>query len=405
LDSDRIFDFLLSIGMRPLVELSFTPNLLASGTTTWSHYTANITPPKDMNLWAQLIREFMLHLIDRYGIDEIAQWSFEFWNEPNCCPHNFFTGNQKDFFDFYAVTARAAKSVSSRIRIGGPATAMSAWIQDFMTYCEINNVPYDFITTHEYPTDPPGPQTREFFINVLKNTRAIVGPNKPIYYTEYDDGYNDGTPYSAAFAMFQNFAANGVVDKLSWWPFSDLFEEAGLYPDPYNVQWMPVAGLLNVYGIPKPSYRAFQLMHQTGKDLLSVYPSFFASATVGVFAVQSPTNVSVFIVNWNVKKLPIQPETVEVVVNNLPNASTTSAKLFRIDEQHTFTQPLWIKMGSPRYLSPKQVQLLKDASQLSSQHIQLNQLSFSSVSFTVTVQPNSVANVVLQTAPGKSQSM
>lgn len=65
------------------------------------------------------------------------------------------------------------------------------WIPEFMDYCKTNNVPFDFIATHEYPTDPPGPQTRDFFKNVLQTTRAAVG-SLPLYYSEYDDGY-DGT--------------------------------------------------------------------------------------------------------------------------------------------------------------------------------------------------------------------
>ncbi len=115
---------------------------------------------------------------------------------------------------------------------------MSAWIPDFLSYCEENNVPYDFVSTHEYPTDPPGPQSRTFFTSRLQETRTIVGDTIPLFYTEYDDGYNDATSYGAAFVIFQNYLANGIVDILSFWVFSDIFEEAGLYPDPYStVSW------------------------------------------------------------------------------------------------------------------------------------------------------------------------
>lgn len=91
---DRIFDFLLRIGMRPFVEIGFMPSLMASGTQTWSHYRANVTPPKKWSDWSDLIVAFMKHLIDRYGLNEILTWNFEVWNEPNCCPHDFWTGSQ-----------------------------------------------------------------------------------------------------------------------------------------------------------------------------------------------------------------------------------------------------------------------------------------------------------------------
>ena len=213
--------------MKPLVEIGFMPDLLASGNQTWSHYDANVTPPKSWDQWTKLITAFATHLLDRYG-DKVLTWNFEIWNEPNCCPHDFWTGSMDDYFYLFSVTSAAMKAVHPKLRVGGPATgytlyyttmtnsivAMSSWIPEFLEYCNTNNVAYDFVSCHEYPTDPPGPQTRTFFIDRLNQTRSIVGPNIPLYYTEYDDGYNDATSYSAAFVVYQNYLANGVVDVL-----------------------------------------------------------------------------------------------------------------------------------------------------------------------------------------------
>lgn len=73
---DEIYDFLLSINMKPYVELSFMPNLLASGNATIMWYKGNITPPKSWQAWYDLIVELATHLVDRYGIKEVSQWSF-----------------------------------------------------------------------------------------------------------------------------------------------------------------------------------------------------------------------------------------------------------------------------------------------------------------------------------------
>ncbi len=93
-----------------------------------------------------------------------------------------------------------------------------------MAYCKTNNVSYDFISTHQYPTEPPGPLPRTFFIDALRATRALVGRDKPLYYTEYDDGSNDDTSFSAAFIVWAQYLARDTVDVLSWWPFSDLYD-------------------------------------------------------------------------------------------------------------------------------------------------------------------------------------
>eukprot|EP01125_Pyxidicula_operculata_P019833 TRINITY_DN7219_c0_g1_i1.p1 TRINITY_DN7219_c0_g1~~TRINITY_DN7219_c0_g1_i1.p1 ORF type:complete len:385 (+),score=76.18 TRINITY_DN7219_c0_g1_i1:442-1596(+) len=383
--------------MKPLVEIGFMPKLFASGNQTWSHYEANVTPPKNWTQWVDLITSFASHLIERYGEEEILSWHFEIWNEPNCCPHDFWTGSQSDYFYLFQVTSRALKSVNPRIKVGGPATAMSAWIPEFLAYCKQNNVPYDFITTHEYPTDPPGPQTRTFFIEHLQMTRNTVGDSTPIFYTEYDDGYNDATSYSAAFAVYQNYLANGVVDVLSWWPFTDIFEEGGLYPTPFNYgDGMPVDGLMNIYGIPKPNYRAFQLLHWTGNKLLETSPDTFHSndETVGVFTVGG-NNTSIFVVNWNVMNHPITSQKIFITVNGLTNARTTKAVIYRIDSVNSNAYPTWVKMGQPMYLSPKQVDTLNAASVLVPHPIDINVLSDSSISFTVNIPPQSLANVIL----------
>jgi xylan 1,4-beta-xylosidase len=80
---DRIWDFLLSLGMRPFVELSFMPTALASGNTIVFHYRANVTPPRDYSRWATLIRKLAAHWVERYGHEEVRRWFFEVWNEPN----------------------------------------------------------------------------------------------------------------------------------------------------------------------------------------------------------------------------------------------------------------------------------------------------------------------------------
>src|SRR3984893_8751455 len=125
-NADSIWDFLLSIGMRPFVELSFMPEILASGRETVFHFRGNVTPPADHDAWATLIRELVGHWVQRYRIAEVSQWFFEVWNEPNLPV--FWTGTQGDYFKLYGHTARAIKAVDASLRVGGPATAMTAWI-------------------------------------------------------------------------------------------------------------------------------------------------------------------------------------------------------------------------------------------------------------------------------------
>ena len=81
---DHIYDGLLDNGIRPFVEISFMPKALAAIQKTHAFwYKPYTSPPNDYAKWDALITAFAKHLIDRYGIEEVSQWYFEVWNEPN----------------------------------------------------------------------------------------------------------------------------------------------------------------------------------------------------------------------------------------------------------------------------------------------------------------------------------
>lgn len=176
---DQIFDFLLATGMRPFVELSFMPNALASAKRTVFHYHGNVTPPRDYQQWATLIRKLVAHWIERYGLSEVREWFFEVWNEPNL--DAFWTGEQSDYFTLYRHTAEAIKTIDAELRVGGPATAANAWIRDFVAFCNKNKIPADFISTHHYPTDAFGKRTTIRRRSCPK-ARAVCCAKKPAKY-------------------------------------------------------------------------------------------------------------------------------------------------------------------------------------------------------------------------------
>ena len=112
---DDVFDFLLSIGVKPFVELSFMPEKLASGKTTIFWWKANVTPPKKHERWADLIRATVQHWTERYSEDEVKTWRFEVWNEPDL--DVFWDPGKKTtmldaYLELYKYTSRAVKSVN-----------------------------------------------------------------------------------------------------------------------------------------------------------------------------------------------------------------------------------------------------------------------------------------------------
>ena len=275
---DELYDYLHSIGMKPFVELSFTPGAMASGRQTIFWWRGNVTQPRDPGKWEGLIRAFVAHLKERYGDDEVRTWYFEVWNEPNLS--GFFAGTQQDYFNLYAVTARAIKSVSADYKVGGPATAGCAWVPEFIHFCDTNHTPVDFISTHTYGVESGFLDEHGDTGTVLsQNPNSIFGevrqvrqqiaesamPQMELHFTEWSTSYTPSDPvhdsyHSAAYILDKLKKCGDAAQSMSYWTFTDIFEEAGPRWEAFHGGF----GLINYEDINKPSFYAYQFLNRLG---------------------------------------------------------------------------------------------------------------------------------------------
>ncbi len=398
---DSIFDFLLDIGMRPFIELSFMPSVLASGSKTVFHYLGNITPPRSYDKWGDLIGALAGHLVGRYGAEEVRKWFFEVWNEPNL--DIFWAGTQQEYFRLYQSAAMAIKNVDARLAVGGPSTAIDAWIPELREFCAKQGIPLDFISTHHYPTDASYGLGLDMEEQMARSQRGVLharvkralgeaGPI-PLYYTEWNcspsprDPYHDA-PYNAAFIVKTIGGNLGLVDFYSYWTFSDIFEESGFSTIPFHGGF----GLLSIHGIPKPSYRAFQLLSRLDGERLEVAVDR-VRPTVDCVASRTKEGLTILISNHQVPKSPIQAERIQLCVSGIKRVR--SASLERIDEEHANPRKAWMEMGSPTYLDRRQIQALMKASELHREKIDWN-ADESGISINLLIQPHSVVSVSLE---------
>ena len=404
-NADKVFDFLLSVGMRPFVELSFMPSALASGSKTVFSYEANVTPPRDYKQWATLIQTLVTHWVDRYGIAEVRKWFFEVWNEPNLKP--FWTGSQRDYFKLYRYTAEAIKNVDASLPVGGPATAKSEWIEDFVEFCERNKVPADFITTHYYPTDG-FESDKDTEVQLFKSQRGIMRQvaqdtrrhacGKPVYYTEWNTSSNSRDPlhdesYAAAFVAPTIMEARGLVEGYSFWTFSDIFEESYFPSVPFHGGF----GLLNLHGIPKPTYRAFELLHNLGTEHSLVDG---LHETVDCSVIRNTSAVTVLLTNHTTPGHSIETEECEIRLSNI--AEPSEVRISRIDADHANPKRLWEEMGQPEYLNEKQVEQLEEASQVANEK-QRFKYQDRELILKVNLPPHAVASITIALSQGSSR--
>ncbi|MBX6358436.1 MAG: xylan 1,4-beta-xylosidase, partial [Micromonosporaceae bacterium] len=254
---DQVYDIVLGIGMRPVVELSYMPRDLARDPSqTVFAYQAVVSPPRDWDRWAMLIRELVAHLVERYGAEEVRQWPFEVWNEANLSV--FWSGTPEEFWRLYDVTARAVKEVDPAIRVGGPASAAVGWIDRQLA----TTAPLDFLTTHIYGSPP---------LDLRELAQAHGRPELETVWTEWGVTAQHGsqindTVFAATFLLRGMRSASRRVAGLAPWVASDHFEELGRPPRLLHGGF----GLLTVGNLAKPKFWALALAERLGDTELPV---------------------------------------------------------------------------------------------------------------------------------------
>lgn len=394
---DQIYDFMMDQGVRPFVELGFMPEALASSANRIFFYKGNVSPPRKWEDWRDLVQAFTKHCVSRYGIAEVSTWKFEVWNEPNI---NFWAGSQEEYFELYRQSALAVRSVDKRIQVGGPATAQLGWIPDLIRYCSQHNVPLDFVSSHVYPGDPQsyifGKDKMYAFEDVIPRgveevrhqIEASDMPHLPLWISEWSS-------QNPAFIAHTVNSCIGLTEAMSYWTFSNVFEEHGVPSRIFNSMF----GLIDQWGIARPSFNAFALLHRLGdRQINSRHPS--------VLATVKPDG-SLAILVWNL----VRSTTRSGVANGDPTATASeqanlmggqksialrlpgwkgrgSASVTAVNRTTGTALPLWQSMGAPQYPSREQLAQLRAAAELPAPELQA--LSADGI-ISITLPPDGIA--------------
>jgi xylan 1,4-beta-xylosidase len=365
---DQIYDGLLENQVRPFVELSFMPRKLAAAQTLHAFwYKPIVSPPADFARWGDLITRFAQHLVERYGIDEVSQWYFEVWNEPNI---DFWTGQPKEttYYELYDTAAAALKRVNQRLRVGGPATAQAAWIDRFIQHTVDGRIPVDFVSTHVYGNDSAKdvfgsdePISRLEMVGraarrVHDQVRSSPRPELPIIWSEYNASYKTepdvtDAPFMGPWIADTIRQCDGLVSMMSYWTFSDVFEEQGVVKQPFYGGY----GLIAEGGVAKPAFNAFKLLHRLGDRRLDVGST---SALV-----TRRRDGSLVIAVWNLA-LPDEPGTSKEVVILVSGSRHRRASISRVDATHGSPLAAYEAMGRPTSPTQDQLRRLRQAAEL-----------------------------------------
>jgi xylan 1,4-beta-xylosidase len=379
---DELYDAMLKRGIKPFVELGFTPLAISTSGNEIFYWKGNTSHPRP-EAWKDLVHAFVTHIIARYGKEEVRTWPFEVWNEPNL--DGFWEkADKKAYFDLYDNTARTIKAIDPELKVGGPSTAGAAWVPEFLNHVKASGAPVDFVTTHTYGVD--GGFLDEMGKNDTKlspSPEAIVGdvrkvrgeieastyPGLSLYFTEWSTSYTPrdlvhDSYISAPYILAKLKASQGQLQGMSYWTYTDLFEEPGPPPTPFHGGF----GLMNREGIRKPAWFAYKYLHALkGNGIpvedgqaMAAYDGKTATALMWTFE-QPEQKVS----NrpFYSRIVPNKPaEAATVTFNGLkPGAYqlTVQRTGFRKNDAYS----AYIDMGAPKSLTPANLKRLQDLTQ------------------------------------------
>ncbi len=337
---DRVYDHIRSLGLYPVVEISFMPRDLASDPDkTVFDYGAIVSPPKSWERWHDLVRDLTQHVVDRYGLDEVVEhWSFEVWNEANL--EVFWSGTPTEYMKMYDVTVAAVRAVDGRLKVGGPSSAAAGWVEELLAHVEQSGAPLDFVSTHTYGSPP-----LDFRPSLERYGRA----GTPIWWTEWGvtpTHFNEVSDavFSGCFLLRGMASAMDRIEALSYWVVSDHFEELGRPPALLHGGF----GLRTVGELRKPRWWALALLERLGTTRLPVSSSGDgAGSLVECLAARAETG-EVSVLAWNLTLDqtkawgdPALARPVTVVVEGLAPGSSYTLSHERVDHDHSNIARVW----------------------------------------------------------------
>lgn len=341
---DRVYDTLRELGLRPVVELSFMPrDLAADPSKTVFEYGAIVSPPKDWERWHALIHGLVAHLVDRYGLDEVRnRWSFEVWNEPNL--EVFWSGTPEEYFRLYDLSVAAVHSVDPALRVGGPASAASGWVEELLDHVDRSGAALDFVSTHTYGSPP-----LDLRPALARHGRA----GTPIWWTEWGvspthfDAASDSV-FGAVFLLRGMASAMDRVEALSYWVVSDHFEELGRPPALLHGGF----GLRTVGDMRKPRWWALELLSRLGPSRLAVAVSGDGGGSLAEALAARGADGTIGMLVWNgtldqsrAGGDPALSREVTVRLSGLEDRVGYELRHYRVDASHSNISDAWARIG------------------------------------------------------------
>ncbi len=297
---DMVMDFLLTIKLKPFIELGFMPEALAAEKNRRIYNGQSIISlPNNFNLWQDLIKGLLIHLENRYGKDEVATWPFTLWNNPDSPIHMFGFRHMDNYCHLYRLTYNTVKKQNPAIAFGGPSVMTTTmedglWMTGFLAYCTTNACVPDFLSYNYYPVThqntlseelqttnnvtlrPSADAMKESIDKIIKTAKKQQWPVDQLYITEWNNSIShrellNDTAFKAPYIVKNILENYDRVQSFTYWGLTDFIEEVQIS----NPLFHGGIGLFTYNGIKKAHYHALRLMTKLGDECLSQGTGYF----------------------------------------------------------------------------------------------------------------------------------
>jgi Glycosyl hydrolases family 39. len=397
---DNIFDSYIQRGVRPYLQIGFMPQALSTNPDPYRHEwrpglpydlicTGWAYPPKDYNKWAELIYQWTLHCIERYGREEVEQWYFQVWNEANSA--SYWRGTHEEFCKLHDYAIDAVRRALPKARVGGPDVAGSGgkFMDDFMQHLikgtnhatGKTGTPVDFLAFHAKGSPSyvnghvrMGISTQLSEVNrgfakiaavpELKNTPIVIGESDPEGCAACQgpqNNYRNGTMYSsytaASFARKHDLADRHGINfdgALTWaFEFEDQPYFAGFRALASNGIEMPVLNVFRMFSKMSGNRVAVTSSAEIPLDTI-IRRGVRKTPDVSAFASRDGKKICVMVWHYHDDDVPGPDAQVNLNITGLGNSTAANCTHYRIDQTHSNAYAAWLKMGSPIAPNSKQ---------------------------------------------------
>jgi len=397
--TDLLFDYILSLRMKPYVELSFLPTQLATKQNRIFDRPTIISACNDLGKWAALVRAVLLHFVERYGREIVREWRFT-----TISMNYAFLGCMTidEYFDLYRATWRAVKETDKNFLFGGPGGfANLVWEPNgypkFLTFATEQGCMPDFFAVQYYPHRAAGRDPafmdfttsqqsvptvlsgdESFMLTVRKKLEKLFTEygvqERELWFEEcnstlWQRDLSSDTCYKAVW-LVKNLCENyDRAEAFGYWLLTDLMDEHTALENVFHGGY----GLFTYNGVPKSGYHAMRFLRQLGDTLVDSGDGWFLTRRGKDFQLLLYNYCHYDnLYRYRYKRLEIPQDAYSVFqrgavrlmrlsIENLPDG------LYRLESRSIRREcgssfDKWLEIGAPQYLRPDELLYLSETS-------------------------------------------